>query len=47
MSGYKNVSGVLMERAPGRDEDSRAAALIRDSVTPIVTTFYSRLGARR
>jgi len=43
----KNVSGLLVERTPGHDEDSRAPVLIRDSVTPMVTTFYSRLGARR
>ena len=29
----KNVSGLLVERAPGHDEDSRAPVLIRDSAT--------------
>ena len=43
----KNVSGLLVERAPGHDEDSRAPVLIRDSVIQWLTTFYSRLGRRR
>ena len=42
----KNVFGLLVERAPGHDEDSRAPVLIKGSVTK-VTIFYSRLGARR
>jgi hypothetical protein len=42
----KNVSGLLMERTPGRDEDSRALFLNK-GVGHLRTIFYNRLGARR
>jgi hypothetical protein len=29
----KNVSGLLVERAPGHDEDSRAPVLIKAPIT--------------
>jgi hypothetical protein len=43
----KNVSGLLVERTPGHDEDSRAPVLIKGSVTLKAAIFYNRLGARR
>jgi hypothetical protein len=43
----KNVFGLLVERTPGHDEDSRAPVLIKGSVTLEATIFYNRLGARR
>ena len=42
----KNVSGLLAERVPGHDEDSRAPVLIKASATK-GAVFSSRLGARR
>jgi hypothetical protein len=39
----KNVYGLLVEQAPGHDEDSRVPFLIRRSVAQ-GTTFYIRFG---
>jgi hypothetical protein len=43
----KNVFGLLVERTPGHDEDSRAPVLIKGTVSLKATIFYNRLGARR
>jgi hypothetical protein len=43
----KNVFGLLVERTPGHDEDSRAPVLIKGTVSLKATIFYDRFGARR
>jgi hypothetical protein len=43
----KNVSGLLVERIPGHDEDSRAPVLTKGPITLRTTIFYNRLGMRR
>ena len=43
----KNVFGLLVERTPGHDEDSRAPVLIKGTVSLRATIFYDRFGARR
>jgi hypothetical protein len=41
----KNVHGLLMEQAPGHDENSRVPTL--QGLGHQGTIFYARLGARR
>jgi hypothetical protein len=40
----KNVYGLLVEQAPGHDEDARAPVLIK-ALAQRKTIFYIRLGA--
>ena len=40
----KNVSGLLVERAPGHDEDSRAPVLIKASATKGAVFYWQAWG---